>query len=81
MIAHRSTTSNQRLHIVEPRLLGRVGFQHLQVPLPVRNSTGRFAVEAGANGGAVVVLEAAFDALDPAGSVSSANVQQRVSLS
>jgi uncharacterized protein YndB with AHSA1/START domain len=41
-------------------------FQHLQVPLPVRNSTGRFSVEPGAHGGAVVVLEAAFDALDPA---------------
>lgn len=41
-------------------------FQHLQVPLPVRNSTGRFSVEPATNGGSLVVLEAAFDALDPA---------------
>lgn len=41
-------------------------FRHLQVPLPVRNSTGRFSVEPRANGGSVVTLETAFDALDPA---------------
>jgi uncharacterized protein YndB with AHSA1/START domain len=41
-------------------------FRHLQVPLPVKNSTGKFAVDAGTSGGAIVVLEADFDALDPA---------------
>lgn len=41
-------------------------FRHLRVPLPVTNSTGKFAVEAGTSDGAVVVLESEFDALDPA---------------
>lgn len=41
-------------------------YRHLQVPLPVANSTGKFSVQAGTSGGAVVVLEADFDALDPA---------------
>lgn len=41
-------------------------FRHLQVPLPVQNSTGKFAVDTGTNGGALVVLEADFDVLDPA---------------
>lgn len=41
-------------------------YRHLQVPLPVKNSTGKFAVEAGASGGAFVVLDVDFDALDPA---------------
>jgi uncharacterized protein YndB with AHSA1/START domain len=44
----------------------RYRYRHLQVPLPVENSTGTFSVEAGKNGGAVVVLESDFDALDPA---------------
>jgi uncharacterized protein YndB with AHSA1/START domain len=41
-------------------------YRHIQVPLPVESSTGTFSVEAGTSGGAVVVLEAAFAALDPA---------------
>ena len=41
-------------------------YRHIQVPLPVERSTGTFAVEAGAGGGALVVLESEFDALDPA---------------
>jgi uncharacterized protein YndB with AHSA1/START domain len=41
-------------------------YRHIQVPLPIERSTGTFAVEAGASGGAVVVLESEFDALDPA---------------
>ena len=41
-------------------------YRHIQVPLPVKSSTGKFAVEAGSSGGAVVVLESEFDALDPA---------------
>lgn len=41
-------------------------YSHLQVPLPVTNSTGTFAVEEGTAEGATVVLEASFDALDPA---------------
>jgi uncharacterized protein YndB with AHSA1/START domain len=41
------------------------GYRHLQVPLPVNSSTGTFAVEEGADGGAVVVLECDFEALDP----------------
>lgn len=40
-------------------------YRHTQVPLPVKNSTGKFAVEAGTSGGALVVLESEFDALDP----------------
>jgi uncharacterized protein YndB with AHSA1/START domain len=40
-------------------------FRHLQLPLPVANSNGAFLVEKRA-GGATVVLEASFDALDPA---------------
>jgi uncharacterized protein YndB with AHSA1/START domain len=41
-------------------------FRHRRVPLPVQSSTGRFTVDAGAGGGAVVVLECDFEALDPA---------------
>lgn len=41
-------------------------YRHLRVPLPVKDSTGTFTVGAGSTGGAVVVLEADFDALDPA---------------
>lgn len=40
-------------------------FRHIQLPLPVKNSTGRFSVERNAAGGAMVVLEANFEALDP----------------
>jgi mxaD protein len=40
-------------------------YRHLQVPLPVANSTGIFTVQP-TDGGAVVVLESDFDALDPA---------------
>jgi uncharacterized protein YndB with AHSA1/START domain len=41
-------------------------YRHLEVPLPVRSSTGTFAVHAGAGGSAVVVLDAELDALDAA---------------
>lgn len=41
-------------------------YRHIQVPLPVSYSSGRFTVEPGSNGGAVVVLESEFEALDPA---------------
>jgi uncharacterized protein YndB with AHSA1/START domain len=40
-------------------------YRHLQVPLPVSDSAGTFVVEA-AGGGSTVVLEAEFQALDPA---------------
>jgi uncharacterized protein YndB with AHSA1/START domain len=40
-------------------------FEHLAVPLPVRDSGGTFAVEP-ADGGAEVVLETSFEALDAA---------------
>lgn len=40
-------------------------FRHLQVPLPVKTSTGTFAVHAGSDGGAVVALDCDFEALDP----------------
>jgi mxaD protein len=39
-------------------------FRHRQVPLPVQSSTGTFAVHAGSDGGAVVVLDCDFEALD-----------------
>jgi uncharacterized protein YndB with AHSA1/START domain len=41
-------------------------YRHLQVPLPVSDSAGRFVVEEAASG-STVVLEAEFQALDPAG--------------
>ena len=40
-------------------------YRHTQTPMPVRNSTGRLAVEADGDG-AVVVWEAEFEALDTA---------------
>jgi uncharacterized protein YndB with AHSA1/START domain len=40
-------------------------YRHLEVPLPVRDSSGTFTVEP-EDGGAVVVLDARFEALDPA---------------
>ena len=40
-------------------------FRHIQLPLPVKNSTRRFSVERNTAGGAMVVLEADFEALDP----------------
>jgi uncharacterized protein YndB with AHSA1/START domain len=40
-------------------------FAHLDVPLPVRDSTGSFAVQAD-GAGSLVVLESSFAALDPA---------------
>jgi uncharacterized protein YndB with AHSA1/START domain len=41
-------------------------YRHLQVPLPVRSSTGTFTVSPGdGDGGAIVSLEAQFEALDP----------------
>jgi uncharacterized protein YndB with AHSA1/START domain len=40
-------------------------FRHLQVPLPIGNSSGTFVVQGGANAGSVVVLESEFAALDP----------------
>jgi uncharacterized protein YndB with AHSA1/START domain len=40
-------------------------YRHLEVPLPVRDSSGTFSVEPDA-AGSVVVLEASFEALDPA---------------
>lgn len=41
-------------------------YRHLELPLPVRNSHGTFTVRADGSDDAVVVLEADFDALDPA---------------
>lgn len=41
-------------------------FRHLAVPVPVKDSSGVFAVEADDGGAARVVLESSFDALDPA---------------
>jgi uncharacterized protein YndB with AHSA1/START domain len=41
-------------------------YRHLKVPLPVRNSRGTFIVRADGSDDAVVVLDADFDALDPA---------------
>jgi uncharacterized protein YndB with AHSA1/START domain len=43
----------------------RYRFRHLQVPLPVEESSGTFAVEQD-GAGAVVVLESEFRPLDPA---------------
>ena len=40
-------------------------YRHLEIPLPVRESSGTFAVEP-ADGGAVVVLESEFEPLEPA---------------
>lgn len=40
-------------------------YRHLEVPLPVRDSTGIFRIKA-AGTGAVVTLDAEFEALDPA---------------
>lgn len=40
-------------------------YAHIQVPLPVKNSRGRFAVEAGSDG-SLVVWDAEFEVLDPA---------------
>lgn len=40
-------------------------FRHLQLPLPVMNSTGSFRVEA-RDGGSLVVLENQFESLDSA---------------
>lgn len=39
-------------------------FKHLAIPVPVRDSSGSFAVESGDNGGSRVVLETSFEALD-----------------
>ncbi|MDQ3993020.1 MAG: SRPBCC family protein [Actinomycetota bacterium] len=41
-------------------------FRHQRIPLPVKSSTGTFAVHAAAGGGALVVLDCDFEALDPA---------------
>lgn len=41
-------------------------FEHLALPVPVRDSGGTFSVELAAAGGAEVVLETSFEALDPA---------------
>jgi hypothetical protein len=43
----------------------RFRFDHVQVPLPVRESGGTFAVTAAAGGTTAVVLETAFEPLDP----------------
>jgi uncharacterized protein YndB with AHSA1/START domain len=43
----------------------RYAYRHLAVPLPVRDSSGSFAVEPSGER-ATVVLEARFEALDPA---------------
>ena len=39
-------------------------YRHLEVPLPIANSVGSFAVDPRDGNGSVVVLEAEFDALD-----------------
>jgi uncharacterized protein YndB with AHSA1/START domain len=41
-------------------------YRHLQVPLPVKDSSGTFSVEPAGEGGAVVALESEFEPLDPA---------------
>jgi uncharacterized protein YndB with AHSA1/START domain len=41
-------------------------FRHIQVPLPIANSTGTFTVEDEEAGQARVVLDVSFDALDTA---------------
>lgn len=41
-------------------------FEHLAVPVPVRDSTGSFAVEPAGGGSSQVVLETQFAALEPA---------------
>lgn len=40
-------------------------YRHLEVPLPVRDSSGTFTVDL-EDGGAVVVLDVRYEALDPA---------------
>ena len=40
-------------------------YRHLQVPLPVKDSGGSFAVDAEGDGTSIVVLESSFAALDP----------------
>lgn len=44
----------------------RYRYQHLQTPLPVGRSIGTFSVEAAERGGSLVLLDAEFDALEPA---------------
>lgn len=39
-------------------------YRHVQVPMPVEDSGGSFVVEPDTNGGAVVVLESSFEAVD-----------------
>jgi uncharacterized protein YndB with AHSA1/START domain len=39
-------------------------YRHVQVPLPVEDSVGSFAVEPSGNGGSRVVLESSFATLD-----------------
>jgi uncharacterized protein YndB with AHSA1/START domain len=41
-------------------------YQHLQVPLPVKDSGGSFVVEEHGNGSSTVLLESSFAALDSA---------------
>jgi uncharacterized protein YndB with AHSA1/START domain len=41
-------------------------YRHLQVPLPIRNSSGTFTVEEAGTGGSIVRLDVEFEALDPA---------------
>ena len=40
-------------------------YRHLQIPMPVKDSGGLFAVARGQDGGSNVVLESSFAALDP----------------
>lgn len=50
-------------------------YDHVQVPMPVENSGGSFVVEPAENGGALVVLESSFEAVD---STQEAQVGQMI---
>jgi hypothetical protein len=44
----------------------RYSYRHLEIPLPMQRSSGTFSVEPGEGGGARVVLDCRFEALDAA---------------
>lgn len=50
-------------------------YQHVQVPMPVENSAGSFAVEPEKSDGAIVVLESSFE---PVHSAQEAQVSQMI---
>ena len=70
--ARRSSTSRQTLVAIRYRSAvsdeeRSFRFDHVRVPLPVRESGGTFVVNAAAPGTAGVVLESTFEPLDPSG--------------